>query len=235
MRVLGIIPARGGSKGVRRKNLARVGGRSLVRHAVAAAIGSGVLDRVVVDSDDEEIMDEARACGAEVLYKRPEDLATDDAKTADVVRHLLGWLERDRSYDPDAIALIEPTCPLRSAEDIAGAYRAFQSSGRPCLLTVSPPMQHPGDFIRFSSDGWAYCMERPPQHRGRQDFAPCWFINGALYITRTNFFLQFGRFYDLAQSEVFVMPVERSFDIDTPFDLALAQAYVAFIEARKED
>jgi CMP-N,N'-diacetyllegionaminic acid synthase len=229
MRMIGIIPARGGSKGIPKKNLALVGKRSLLSHAIDAAVDSRVLDRVIVDSDDDEIIAAARShAGVEVPYKRPAALATADATTADTVRHGLAWLRREQDYVPDALMLLEPTCPLRTAADVAEAFHAFQDSGCPCLLTVSPPLQHPNSFVTKSGDGWRYCVERKPVVRGRQDFDESWFINGGVYITATDFFLTTGQFYDLAVTAVLMMKAERSFDIDTPFDLDLVRAYATF-------
>lgn len=233
MATLGIIPARGGSKGIPGKNLARVGERTMLGHAIEAGRNSGVLDRLVVDSDDDRILDEARSCGAEVLYKRPAHLADDTSKTASVVEHLLDHLERAEAYRPETLVLLEPTCPLRTAEDVTQAFRTFAESSRPCLLTVSEPMQHPNDFIRREGSGWAYWSDRSPSARGRQDFGEAWFINGGIYITKTDFFRATGKFYDLSQAAVSVMAASHSFDVDTPFDLALVRAYVAFADSRE--
>ena len=198
MKALGVIPARGGSKGIPKKNLASLGGRSLLLRAIEAGRDSNVLHRLVVDSDDDEIIAAARACsGAEVLYCRPAELASDIASTASAVRYLLNYLMEQERYRPDCIVLLEPTCPLRTATDVANAYRAFVESGKPCGLTVCAPMQHPNDFVRKEGADWTYWTPRQTGIRGRQDFAEAWFINGGVYLTQTQFFLDTGKFYDL--------------------------------------
>lgn len=225
--VLGVIPARGGSKGIPRKNLVPLGGRPLLLHTTDAAVSSGVCERVVVSSDDEEVLALALGQpGVEAPFRRPPALAGDDSPTADTVRHLLSWLEREDGYVPDSVMLLEPTCPLRTAEDIRAAHETYRRGAAPCLLTVSPPLQHPNDFIRREGDGWTYCLARPMRFHGRQDFLVTWFVNGAIYITRTDFLTRTGLFYDLAQAAVYEMAAEHSFDIDTPFDLELAEAWL---------
>jgi CMP-N,N'-diacetyllegionaminic acid synthase len=231
MSVIGIIPARGGSKGIPGKNLAIVGNKSLLDRAIETAKKSGIIDRIIVDSDSDEIIAAARKhCGVEILYKRPAHLATDVAATADVILYLLQWLNINEQYKPDIIVLLEPTCPLRSANDIRQAYRVFVESGRPCLITISDPIQETYNMIQQGESDWNYALPRLSNSKRRQDFPETRFINGGAYITKADFFLTTGKFYDLQQMAVHVMPQERSIDINTPFDLSLARYFAAQLE-----
>ena len=226
MGMLGVIPARGGSKGIRRKNLALLGGRPLIHYTLDAAVASGVLERVIVSSDDQEIIAVARqTTGIEVPFTRPGELARDDTPAIEPVRHLLEWLEAEDGYAPDAVMLLQPTCPLRTARDIAEAAEVFGQSGKPSLISVSPPVQHPSDMIVQGGDGLAFCFERGDD-RGRQDFPEAWFLNGAIYITDRTFLLETGTFYDLRSCALYHMPESHSFDIDNRFDLDVTEGYL---------
>jgi CMP-N,N'-diacetyllegionaminic acid synthase len=227
MKVLGIIPARSGSKGIKNKNMQLLGGKTLVQRAADTAISSGILDRIIVNTDDDAIIESFRSHPIiEVPFKRPQELASDAAVIADAIAHLLGWLRDRQNYIPDAFMLLEPTSPLRTEEDLRTALKQFLQSGKSCLIGVSEPQQHPSNMIVRTGDAFAYCQERKADARGRQDFHETWFINGAIYITQTAFFNETRRIYDLNACALYVVPSDRAFDINTPLDLALVRAHI---------
>ena len=228
MKILGIVPARAGSKGIPRKNLQLLDGEPLLARALITAVKSYVLDKIIFSSDDDEMIKIANECdGVEIPFKRPSVLALDDTPIVAVISHLLEWLKLHYQYIPDAFMLLEPTCPLRTVQDIQRAVALFIESNKPCLFSVAPPIQHPSDFIyQMEAGNWSYCLARSNDTRGRQDFKKAWFINGAIYLTRTDFFLETKKIYDLDLSEIYYMGMEGVFDVDTPFDLELVQAYV---------
>lgn len=229
MKLIAIIPARGGSKGIRNKNMQQLADKPLVLHAVDCAIESKIFDRIIVSSDNDAIL----ACvksrtQVEVPFKRPCHLAQDESRIADVVKHLLSYLQHEEKFTPHAFMLLEPTSPLRTADDLRKAYKLFLKMKKPCLLSVSKPMQHPSNMIlsrRKNSNAWQYCLDRPSKTRGRQDFNPVWFINGVCYITHANFFFATQMIYDLSRCALFEVPTERAIDINTPIDLSYARAF----------
>ncbi len=227
MKVLGIIPARGGSKGIKNKNMQLLNGKPLVWHAAETALKSAVLDRIVLNTNDDTIIEAMQShAKIDIPFKRPEHLATDTSLISDTIAHLLEWLETNENYIPDAFMLLEPTCPLRTVEDLQEAIKLYKSAGKHTLISVSEPQQHPSNMICANENGYDYCLQRNVNARGRQDFHPTWFINGAVYITATDYFKRSKKVYDLNSCALYVMPSERAFDINTPFDLALVRAHM---------
>jgi len=216
-KVLALIPARGGSKGVPRKNLREAGGRPLIAWSIVAARASQLVDRVVVSSDDAEILVVAREWGAEAPFTRPAELARDDTPSIDVALHALDALP---GYD--YLALLQPTSPLRTAEHIDGCVRLCEARGVAGAVSVSEPAQSP--FWTYFVDG-AGAMRAllPSTAQRRQDLPPVYALNGAVYVARADA-LRAGRRFVFDDSVAYVMPREASLDIDTEFDLTLVQA-----------
>ena len=154
MEILGVIPARGGSKGIRRKNLALLGGRPLIAHTCDAARGSRALARVIVSTDDDEIAAEALRLGVEVPFLRPRTLAGDDTPMIDVLVDLLSTLAGRESYRPDAVALLQPTSPFRRAAHVDAAVDVFRASGADSVVSVvSVPHQFtPSSLMELHGD-----------------------------------------------------------------------------------
>ncbi len=227
MKVLGIVPARGGSKGIIGKNLQKIGDKSLLARALETAIDSRVLDRIIVSSDDDAILAEAaKYSQVSIPFKRPAELAEDNIPTAKVIIHLLRWLQDHENYMPDAIMLLEPTCPFRVPADVIKALNIFQNDSASCLLSVSPPLQHPSDFVfKKNEKEWDFCFPRQAVTQGRQNFNQAWFVNGAIYITKADYFMRTEKFYDLSDCSIYKMSIDSSFDIDVPFELELARAF----------
>lgn len=183
-RILAIIPARGGSKRLPRKNVLPLGGKPLIAWTIEAALESGCFVDVLVSTDDEEIADVAQAAGAMVPWLRPAELATDTAGSADVIAHALAWYERENGR-VDAVLLLQPTSPFRSAESIRGAVRTYgEQTGqvRYPVVSVSPAITHPAwtftwrDGALQPSQGWE------PLGLRSQDLPSAYALNGALYV-----------------------------------------------------
>lgn len=231
MKMLAIIPARGGSKGIPRKNIALLCGKPLISYSIEAAIESGSFIDVLVTSDDDEILATAKKTSPDIIaLKRPEVLSHDHASCLDVTSHAIENYIKMGKEKPDAIVLLQPTSPIRDPKQITAAIDAFHSSKAPSLVSVSAPIQHPSDFIYKEQDKWAYCFKEETLKEGRQNFREAWFINGSIYITDTDYLLQNKCFYKLTDCEIFNMPIECSIDIDLPIDLLMATAY---LEAQK--
>jgi sialic acid synthase SpsE/CMP-N-acetylneuraminic acid synthetase len=225
MEVLLLITARGGSKGIPGKNLRTVAGIPLVGRAArtarlaAKALGHGA--RVVCSTDDKRIATAAGEWGAEVPFLRPRALATDRARSADVVFHALEALNEKF----DAVVLLQPTSPLTEAGDICGALALFRRTSAPVISVCAS--EHPAEwFFTMGRDGRLERLFDGTAANRRQDAARTFRPNGAIYIASP---AQLGRndgFY-AADARGFVMPAERSFDIDTPRDLSAANALLA--------
>lgn len=218
MNVLALIPARGGSKGIPRKNICDVGGRPLIAWTITAAFESRQLDRVVVSTDDEEIASVAREWEAEVPFLRPPELASDTAGSLEVVEHALGALVTN----PDSIMLLQPTSPLRCAADIAASIDLLESSGADAVVSVALAT-HPPQWLRtMRPDGilepW---ITGTPEPQRRQDGLPLYELNGAIYLVRTESLLR-DRTFTPERTIGYPMPQERSIDVDTPWDLFVA-------------
>jgi CMP-N-acetylneuraminic acid synthetase len=216
--VLAVITARGGSKGLPRKNVLRLAGRPLIAWTVAAAIAARSVGRIVVSTDDSEIAEAARAAGAETPFLRPAELATDTAGTIDVLRHAVG-----ECPGFDHVLLLQPTSPLRTAEDIDAAFLRLQESGAPSCVSVCEVHESPWLMYRHDADGrLRRLLPEPATGLRRQDLPSIYRLNGAIYLARTDWFIASGRL--LSPDTVgFVMPTERSVDIDTLADFERAE------------
>jgi N-acylneuraminate cytidylyltransferase len=215
--VLGLIAARGGSKGIPGKNIVPVHGRPLIQWSVDAARGSRYIDRLILSSDDPAIMEVARQAGCEVPFRRAAELSDDNASSIDVVADAL---MRVPGYD--LVVLLQPTSPLRISADIDGAIELLVSSGAAACVSVCEAEQHPYWIFRMAGDGSLSRFVEPDEGTPlrRQDLPPAWSLNGAIYVAGCQWFLQNRTF--LAPGTVgYPMPAERSVDIDTYEDIEM--------------
>lgn len=223
--VLAIIPARGGSKGVPRKNIRRIAGRALIDWTIAAAFDSNLVDRVVVSSDDDEICNLASEYGSNVPLKRPANLATDDATSLAVVLHVL-----ETVGDFDIGVLLQPTSPLRTASDIDACLCTMEQSRAQSCVSVYEVSESPYWMYTLSESGQMKRLLPDSQsYSRRQDLPAVYMLNGALYAFRASWLRTSGRFVD-CETVGYVMPQSRSLDIDTEDDMA---AFSRVIEQRK--
>jgi len=217
-----VVPARGGSKGVTRKNLRTVGGRPLLAWTIAhAQEPGGDHIRIFVSSDDPEICATAIEWGGEAPVRRPAELATDSAATELVIAHALEALDRLDGYRPTAIVLLQPTSPVRRAGAVARAIHHFESSGADSLVSVTE--LHPFTWRDLDNAVPDYDPLRRPM---RQDLGPedhRYLENGSIYITRTAAFEHSGCRISGA-TVLFPMSKLESIDVDTEDDLLLADA-----------
>lgn len=223
MRILGVIPARGGSKGVPRKNLAPVGGVPLVVRAVHAAAASTRLTRTVVSTDDDEIARVAEAAGGDVPFRRPAELAADSAQAIPNIQHALGEVERQEGGEPyDAVMMLQPTTPFRTAADIDAAVELLEATGADSVISLVDVGGHHPARMHYVEDGRIlnHPLSEAYENQNRQELRPMYIRNGAIYLTRRSTLLS-GSFRG-ADSRAYLMPPERSVNIDGPMDLAFA-------------
>jgi CMP-N,N'-diacetyllegionaminic acid synthase len=228
MRLLLHVPARGGSKGLPGKNLCRIGGKSLVRRAIEAGQsfleGAGLSGRILVDTDDARIADEAARAGAPVPFLRPDWLARDETPTLDTVLHAIDRLE-EAGESHDVLVLLQPTSPLRRAGDIAACWERFDLRSRPSIISVVAAAHPPELSMRLDEGAvirWAFGSPAPGVRR--QDLPPAFRPNGAVYIDSVAFLREHRSFVVEGRTIGVEMPAARSIDVDDAFDLAIAAA-----------
>jgi CMP-N-acetylneuraminic acid synthetase len=224
VRTLAIVPARGGSRRVPRKNLAVLDGRTLVRRALDTALAARCFERVALSSDDEEILREAGGLDVAVV-RRPRELASDTARAYDVVVHALGELERTGRFD--AVAVVQATSPFTAPEDLAGAVALLAASGAASVVSVVrlEAAIHPLKLKRLQDDRRLLPFLADDALTPSHDLPPLWVRNGSIYVSRREV-LDRGELVDDGDTRGYEMPQERSYDIDTPRDLAFAEFLV---------
>lgn len=221
--VLAVIAARGGSKGLPGKNLADLDGRPVVAWSVAAGKGARHVDRLILSSDDRAIIAAARKAGCETPFKRPARLATDKTSIYDVLFHALDAV--DESYD--YVVLLQATSPLRAGRDIDDCVALCWRSGAPAVVSVSLAAKPPQWMYELDAKGHLRPILKDRHAVGRrQELSPVYHPNGAVYVARTDW-LRKHRAFVGPRTRAYVMPAERSIDIDTHVDLLLARALVA--------
>ena len=206
-----------------RKNVRLLGGKPLIAHTILAALGAQLLDRTVVTTDDVEIAEISRHFGAETPFMRPPDLAADETLAEPVIEHALLWLEEHENYRPDYVMLLQPTSPLRTSEDIDNSIKIAMENDADGVVSLCEPKHHPYLVKRLGDQG--EIVDFVPMDRSykrRQDLPPAYGLTGAVYMVRREIMLEQKTFYT-QRTFPYIMPVERSVDIDTPWDLALAE------------
>lgn len=219
--ILVIIPARIGSKGIPRKNLQMVAGHPLISWVIRTARGVKCVDRVVVTTDSQEISEVAIKYGAEVPFIRPKELAQDTTPGIAPAIHTVEWLYEYEAYRPDYILYIQPTSPLVSAEDIEGAVMLAKQKEANAVLSVSQVDKHPNIMKILDEDGRIRHYAYDPNACRRQDYSELYALNGAIWLIRKDVLLKKRDWYT-ERTYAYVMPKERSLDIDTPWDLHVA-------------
>jgi len=217
LKTVAVIPARGGSKRLPGKNLINLGGKPLIAWTIEAAIEAKVFEAIVVSSDDEKILSVASKYPNIVTSERPEYLASDTATTVDTVAHVVSELEEKGTW-PDAIAILQPTSPLRSAGDITAAFELFtqQKSTVVSVCELEHPIEWSGTLENGYLTGLNDSLLRSQDHEKRYR------LNGAIYICDRKSVRVNNPLFTGAPS-AYVMPALRSVDIDTSFDLKLCE------------
>ncbi|MCS7015068.1 MAG: acylneuraminate cytidylyltransferase family protein [Gemmatales bacterium] len=221
-----MIPARGGSQAIPRKNLASLGGKPLIAWTIEVARSVRDLDKIIVSTDDNEIATIARHYGAEVPFLRPAEISRSDSPTIEAVIHALHWLAQHADYHPELVLLLQPTSPFRTADDIYAALHLMRASHAPAVVSVT--MCHPHPFLTFRLDAQGILenlLGKDVSHIRRQDLPPVYQLNGAIYLVKTSTLLREKTFLP-AGTRALIMPRNRSLDIDEPLDLMLARCLV---------
>jgi CMP-N,N'-diacetyllegionaminic acid synthase len=231
MRILAVITARGGSKGIPRKNLRSFGGKPLIAHTIecARALSEKFCD-VIVSTDNPEIADVSRSFGAEVPFMRPAELAYDETASLPVIRHAMEFIERRDAVPVDWVLTLQPTSPLRAVADVAALIDAVADGAPTAAVTVTEVVNGHPLKLRCVEEGWLRAWDRGEiSGIRRQDLKPqAYKTNGAGYLTRRDMVFERNTLYGPYVRPV-LMPPERSVDIDTEFDFVVAEALLGWL------
>jgi len=220
---LAIITARGGSKSIPKKNIKKLAGKPLIKYTLEAAKKSKLLNRYIVSTDDKEIADYCKRRGAEVPFMRPKYLATDTAKSLDVLVHAVKYLEKKEGYRPDYIITLQPTSPLRTSQDIDNSIKLILKNKEADSLVSVIPIQnthHPYKVMTFN--GKYLNQYKKGRVIRRQDLPEFYARNSAIYITKYDILMKDKKIIGNKCLPYF-MPKERSIDIDDKFDWGIAK------------
>lgn len=222
-KILAIIPARGGSKRLPRKNVKLLNGKPLIAYTVESALKSRYLDRIIVSTEDGEIRDISKKYGAEVM-ERPKRLASDTVHTNDVYLYVLEVLRR-QGYKPDILVILHPTSPLRTEKDIDEAIKIFSGNKTDSLVGVCAAEHPPYWSFKMENKYLEPLFGRNNFLKRSQDLPQTYVINGAIYISTVADFKKYKTFY-LRKIMPYVMPGEKSIDIDTEIDFKLTELLI---------
>ncbi|MCC7128940.1 MAG: acylneuraminate cytidylyltransferase family protein [Anaerolineae bacterium] len=225
--VLALIPARGGSKSIPRKNIRTFAGHPLIAYSIAAGLASETVTRLIVSTDDEEIAEVARRYGAETPFLRPADLAEDHTPDLPVFQHALNWLMEHESYRPEVVVQLRPTSPLRRVWHIDQAvYRLLERPDADSIRTVCVPFQNPYKMWKIGADGFMQPLlqsaHREPYNMPRQLLPEIYWQTGYVDAARSDTILNKGSMTGDAILPL-VIPPEDWIDIDSPDDWRRAE------------
>lgn len=222
-KVLAVIAARGGSKGLPRKNVLPVGGKPMIAWSVGAALQSCHVDRVILSTDDAEIMAAARAAGCDVPFARPPELACDSAAIGPALIHALDTVAEHYDW----LVLLQATSPLRTAADIDACLELAVAAGAPAVISVTVPSKSPYWMCSLDADGRMKPLLDPGEGVDRRQLLPQVYVpNGAVYVARTAWFRKTKTFTS-PDTRAYTMPAERSVDVDYWIDLVVADALLS--------
>lgn len=230
-KILCTICARGGSKGVKNKNIRELQGKPLIAHTIEQARAAGVTTAIVVTSDSPRILEVAEQYGVAYLIRRPDEMANDTADKLVAVRHAVELVEERLGFVFDDVLDLDPTSPLRRPEDITSALHLFYEKNAENLITAAPSRRSPYfNLVEQNDQGFTH-LSKPPLERvyRRQDSPKCYDMNASIYIWTREFLFQKKQIFG-DRTALYVMPEDRSIDIDSELDLE----FVTFLMSKRE-
>jgi len=220
--ILCVIPARGGSKGLPGKNIKELSGKPLIAYSIEQAKGAKYVDRIIVSTENREIADIARRYGAEVPFMRPRKLATDDCSIIDVLLHAMDWMENKGKYKFDILVLLHATAPLRTIEDIDNSIKLLVDKNADNVFSVSDAYRNPYfNMVEVREDRTVRLVKKGG-FVTRQSAPRVFDMNASIYVWWKDV-LRKEKSVFLKKSQVYVMPRERSVDIDDYLDFRIAE------------
>jgi|APSaa5957512535_1039671.scaffolds.fasta_scaffold57229_2 CMP-N,N'-diacetyllegionaminic acid synthase len=228
MKILGVIPARKGSKGIKGKNLKKLAGHPLIDYTFQLVSSLQILDQIYLTTDDDKIIKLATQYNrVDIPFIRPDDISNNDTPMHEVVSHLITYCDEvDEQYD--YIALFQPTTPFRNRQEIKDMIKYGTDNNLDSLFAVTNVWHHPSEYITIKNNSLNYILD-PKTSKRRQDFEKVFFITGALYIVKSSFFKNTKSFIN-EESEPYYLSQETMIDIDTPFHFEMAEAYARYVK-----
>ena len=219
--ILGIIPARGGSKGIPQKNLQKILGKPMIQYSFEAAKKSQI-SKIIVTTDDKKIAYFARSQGVDAPFLRPKKLSIDTAKTYDVIMHALNYLESKEEYIPDIVVLLQPTSPLRTSKMIDDSVQVLKQRDTTSVVSVSKIKTHPSSAFFYTGKFLKPFRRDFKKFDRRQQYVPLYFPTGAIYATWYSTIKKYNSIYG-PKIRPLISDQENSIDIDTKFDMFVAE------------
>jgi CMP-N-acetylneuraminic acid synthetase len=220
-KVICVIPARGGSKGVPRKNIKKLADKPLIAYTIEQALQSQYIDRTIVSTEDKEIADISKQYGAEVPFMRPAELAGDQVPTIDVLLHAIKCIEEEK-YNFDILVLLHTTAPLRSVKDINSCIEMLQRTKADNVFSVTEAHRNPYfNMVEINEHG-AVKLVKEGSFSTRQASPKVYDLNASIYVWWKDILKNEKKTF-LAGSKIYVMPKERSIDIDDDWDFRIAE------------
>jgi len=232
--VLGLITARGGSKGVPKKNIKMVGGKPLIVWTIEAALKSHLVNRVLLSTDDKKIAKIGKDNNAEVPFLRPPDLAQDNSPHIDVLLNAIDWLIKNEGWQPEYVLLLQPTSPLRTFQDINEIISLGISENADSVVSICKSQIHPYKMKKINQKGMIIdYVKKPEGYLPRQKLPEVFFENGALYLIKTDVLYQQRTLFPKNTIPYF-MTEKNSLDIDTEWDMMLADFILSYKKHGKD-
>ncbi|MEG1254894.1 acylneuraminate cytidylyltransferase family protein [Clostridium sp.] len=223
--ILAIIPARGGSKGVPRKNIKKLEGKPLIGYTIEAAKNCSSVSRVIVSTEDNEIAEVSKQFGAEIPYLRPSELSGDNSPTIDCILHVINYLKENEDYKPDYVLLLQCTSPLRNSTHVEETIEKLLNSNYDSIVSVCEAEVNPYWANVFQGDKLKYFIEEGKIITRRQDLPDVYRMNGAIYLIKTDVLIK-ERTFEPENLMGYIMDSYSSVDIDTEMDFKIAEAIV---------
>jgi len=223
-KIAALITARGGSKGIPKKNIRKLCGKPLIHWTVESAMKSKYVDKIFLSTDNDEIISSVKKFPVEVPFKRPKNLSSDKATSTDVILHFIDWMKKSGN-DYDTLLLLQPTSPFRKSEHIDSSIKKFLGSEKALsLISVTENIKSPYLSRKISADGFVENLFNVKSEKRRQDIPVTYYINGAIYLININNFEKYKTF-QTPKTLSYIMPYYSSIDIDEPMDLKIAELY----------
>lgn len=225
-KILGVITARGGSQGIPGKNIKDLCGKPLIAYTIEAARGSQYLTRTVVSTDYENIAEVAKKFGGDVPFMRPREFAEARSTSVSTVQHALNWLKENAGEDYDYLMILQPTSPMRTSEDIDECIKLIVDTDSDSVMSMKQLVNFSPKKTKKIENGIIipYFEEEGMQSARRQDEIPAYGRNCAVFLTRVDLIKKGDLFGKISRS--YLMPEERSVDIDSPSDFELAEFWM---------
>jgi len=223
MAIIAIIPARGESKSIPRKNIKLLAGKPLIVHTIETALKCKLLDRVIVSTDDKEIAAISKKCGAEVPFIRPRELALDSAPIEPVLQHAVSYIEQNEKSPVEVVVLLQPTSPFREVSDIENCIEKLRNEKADSVVTVCEAEHNPYFvMMKFQNDNLVPLLKTEKPITRRQDAPKVYRLNGAIYAVRRDVLMNENKLFT-DNTKAVIMPQERSIDLDRQLDFEFAE------------